>query len=222
MGTNWAVPAQACGSWPIAAEWAFREGGLKETGTKTERCLYMGPLMDMGYMRSRILRPIYFTTFTCQNNICKWTHPKRERQTSEWCTPFTNVFGSMGHLNLCPVHSLMKGRFCFCRSTYMWNKEKTSVSWYAKHIYRFFWKKKHCYPVITRHKEVTAIAAGVYFTDRCAYCKSRPYYLVLMTKHKKKTLKLQTTSPLYLWSDRYLYQESHRVWRRVSIENGRF
>lgn len=47
-------------------------------------------------------------------------------------------------------------------------------------------KKKHCYPVITRHKEVTAIAVGVKFTDRCAYCKSRPDYLVLMTKHKKK------------------------------------
>lgn len=96
----------------------------------------------------------------------------------------------MGHLNLCPVQSLMKGRFCFCRSTYMWNKEKKPQSAGMPSTFTGFpkkkKKKKHCYPVITRHKEVTAIAVGVKFTDRCAYCKSRPDYLVLMTKHKKK------------------------------------
>lgn len=36
--------------------------------------------------------------------------------------------------------------------------------------------KKHCYPVTTRHKEVTTIAARVaFFTDGCAYCKIKAW-----------------------------------------------
>ena len=31
--TQWAVPPQACESWPIRGDWSFQEGGLKETST---------------------------------------------------------------------------------------------------------------------------------------------------------------------------------------------
>ena len=50
------------------------------------------------------------------------THKTTTKHTPEWSTPPTHVFGLMGHIHLCPVHSLMKGRFCFCSST--WNKKK--------------------------------------------------------------------------------------------------
>ena len=34
--TQWPVPAQACESWPVTADWAFGEGCLKETFTKID------------------------------------------------------------------------------------------------------------------------------------------------------------------------------------------
>ena len=36
---RWAVPAQACESWPIRVDWAFWDGTLKKRGINTVRSI---------------------------------------------------------------------------------------------------------------------------------------------------------------------------------------
>lgn len=82
-----------------------------------------------------------------------------------------------------------KGRFCLLQSKILKKKKNiySPVRWFSELIYRL--EQKLGFPVITRHKEVTAIAESVFLWTDVHTVKSRADYLDPHDKRKIQRIK---------------------------------